>query len=119
MGPALSSALLSSNAFEWRDYAALASFCCCSVFTPIAQMKPSSSRPSAVDDLVLVLAARRHRFVAFVQPLLRFPGDLFYLFADGQILLPAQQITRHVGPMLIRPRRLDQHPSEVTVARSW
>lgn len=29
------------------DYAAVASFCCCSVFTPMAQMKPSSSRPRA------------------------------------------------------------------------
>ena len=36
-------------------YAAVASFCCFSVFTAIAQMKPSSSRPSAVTIWFLFL----------------------------------------------------------------
>ena len=37
------------------DYAALASFCCCSVLTPIAQIKPSSSRPKATTIWFLFL----------------------------------------------------------------
>ena len=34
-------------------------------------------------DLILVLAAESERLVAFVKSILRFPGDLFDLLAEG------------------------------------
>ena len=67
-------------------------------------------------DLILVLAAGRHGLVALVQPVLRFPGNLFHLIADGERLLSSQQESRHVRTVLIRPRRFHQHPSEMGVA---
>src|SRR5215470_3935491 len=68
-------------------------------------------------DLVFVFVTSRKRLVAFVQTLLRLPGDLLDILAEGQILLPPQKKTGHVRTVLIRPRRFHQHPSEVTVAR--
>ena len=81
------------------------------MFNAIAQMKPSSSRPSAVTIWFLFLPRAANGFVAFVQPMLRFPGDLFDFVAEGQRLLSSQQKAGHIRPMLIRPRRFHQHPS--------
>ena len=79
-------------------------------------MKPSNSRPSAVTIWFLFLPRAAMRLVAFVQSLLRLPGDLLDFLAERQVLLPAQKKPDHIRPMLIRPRRLHQHPSEVSVA---
>src|SRR5579872_6705868 len=53
--------------------------------------KPEQFSSQRHHNLVLVLAARGHGFVAFVQPLLGLPGDGFDFVADGQVLLPAEQ----------------------------
>src|SRR6476659_4486031 len=115
--PALSSALLSSitGVFLLGDFVTLLL-----LFFGVHRDGPDEPEqfpPQCGHDLILIFAASRKRLVAFVQSLLRLPGHLLDLIAERQILLPPQKEACHVGTMLIRPCRLHQHPSEVTVAR--
>jgi hypothetical protein len=79
------SALLSSKTSQ--DYAALSDLyrvglCCASVCTAMAHMNPSNSRANCDGGHVTFLVAGRQRSKAFVEPLLRLPGDLRGLFAE-------------------------------------
>ena len=67
-------------------------------------------------DLVFVLAARCHSFVAFMQRLLGLPGNVLDFVADRQAFLPAEQEPDYVRPVLIRPGGFHQHPSEMAIA---
>ncbi|MCX6632949.1 MAG: hypothetical protein NTW28_35580 [Candidatus Solibacter sp.] len=51
-----------------------------------------------------------------MEPLLRLPGDLLGLLANRQALLPSCQQADYVRSVLIRPCRLPDDPSEVTIA---
>src|SRR5207237_8817258 len=64
--------------------------------------------------LLLDLAARHEPDVAVVQPVLRFPGDLLHLLARVRLAPP--QLAAHVGPMAIRPGRLDEDATQVRIA---
>src|SRR6516225_11943719 len=95
VGPALSSALLSSETSEMR----LRSLSELVLLFRGDGDGPDESEQFAPDrrhNLVLVLASCRHRLVAFVQPLLRLPGDLFGLLANRQRLLSAEKEADHI-----------------------
>ncbi len=53
--------------------------------------------------------------VAVVEPVLRLPGDRLDLLADS--LLSASQFATNVGPVTVRPGRLDEDAAQVRVAR--
>ena len=67
-------------------------------------------------DRCSMLAAGRHGCEAFVQPLLRFPGDSFGFIAQRQRLLSSQHAPLHIGPMLIGPCRFHQNPPQMCIA---
>ena len=79
----------------------------------MAQIKPSSSRPTAVTIFRLVLACRRQSGVALVQPVLCFPGDLLDLFRHP--LLSLAQAGPTAG-RTITPGRFDGDSSQMCVA---
>ena len=67
-------------------------------------------------DLILVLAADGEGLVTLVQPVLRFPGNLFDFVAERQGLLSSEKEAGDVGPMLVGPGSLHQNPSQMGVA---
>src|SRR5262249_19842280 len=68
------------------------------------------------DRLIFVLSCRRQFAVALVQPVLRFPRDLFDFFAEVEIALPSEQVTTDPRASLISPRSLHDDSSEVSIA---
>jgi len=67
-------------------------------------------------DLAFVFAEGGECLIAFVQPVLRFLGDLFDFIAEGQRFLSSEKEACDVGSMLVGPGGLHQDPSEMSVA---
>src|SRR5271163_901195 len=88
----------------------------------MAQMKPSSSRATAVtifpsdccNDLSLVLAGSAQFHIALVQAVLRFPRNLFDLFRNA--LLSSAQSIPDSWRTTIAPGCFDNDSSQVRVA---
>ena len=80
MGPALSSALLS------RKISRVKLLCEFELGFGVNRDRPDEPEQLAAQrrhDLVFILAADGERLVAFVKAILRFPGYLFDLIAEG------------------------------------
>jgi hypothetical protein len=59
--------------------------------------EPQQFAPDCGYGLIFVLACPCKFHVAFVQTILRLPGDLFDFFGELEIALPAEQITANPG----------------------
>ena len=84
--------------------------------TPIAQMKPRSSRPTAVTTLRSASPCREPA-VARMQSMLRLPGDLLDLLAQPAWRARSVAPDRRAVP--VGPRRLDQRCGAGEHCRSW
>ena len=61
--------------------------------------------PDCCHNLILVLVTGCQGLVAFMQSMLRLPGDLLHFVADGQILLSSEQKPCDVRSMLVSSSR--------------
>jgi hypothetical protein len=84
--------------FAFRQEAAVRSLLDASALIPMAQMKPSNSRPMAVISFSS-LFRRRHSDVALVQSVLRFPDNLLDRFCNPLLSLAQRRTDPRAKPV--------------------
>ena len=84
----------------------------------MAQIKPNSSRPTAVTVLLFTFAVRDQVAVASVQSMLRLPGDVFHLLADRR-LARLRSVRADGRSMPIGPRGFNHDRAAGEHCRSW
>ena len=80
----------------------------------ITRQSEALSCPDGRHDLLFAFPPRRQRAIARVQPVLRLPGDRFYLLTDG--LLALEERPPPGRPVSVRPGRLNHDAPQVGIA---